>query len=223
MLRRPNSKDEARKQPGQWRGDDDDGKNIHKFRGRRSRVWKVQVTTFLCIIAVLLLADSYLHVDLEGTTGSSKLLARNSTNPSPPQRRQRTLPQWAKDPELTPIAKILQLARYDLNDTKVFDNETIESLPKWSHVNEQFGPEPKIFGMESCSTFQQATASQAYYRRIAVAGTFNSGTNLLSELLRSNCYIKERVEKRGLPNTGMEWQGMKADIYAVQRRRVHCM
>ena len=90
------------------------------------------------------------------------------------------------DPDREPIFKILFQANYNLNDESMFSNDTLAMLPKWSEVTTFYGS-PKVIGLEHCSTYQQFISIDS--RTIGVAGTFNSGTNLLSELLQLNCHI----------------------------------
>jgi hypothetical protein len=71
-----------------------------------------------------------------------------------------------------------------------------------------YGTYPRIYGLEeeedSCRTFQTAVdPSEAF---IAPAGTFNSGTNLLAELLIANCHLPARQKKYGPQNAGVRWQ-----------------
>jgi hypothetical protein len=87
------------------------------------------------------------------------------------------------DNDLDPIVAILRQAGYDLNNKEVFDHETLSSLPNWTAVNEFYG-RPKIYGLETCELFRQSISAKD--RKIGVAGTFNSGTNLLSSLLANN-------------------------------------
>ena len=194
MLRRP------KESKGQRLWNDVDT-NSYKQARRGVSAWNVRIALFalisvLSITFLLMTAHNAIQINfLE--------LENESTNATTSLRR----PAWARDPERAPIATILQHAGYDLHDTSLFDEETIESLPSWSHINQQFGAQPKIYGLETCPTFQHGTASKAHERRIAVAGTFNSGTNLLAELLEMNCHNQDRVDKRGTHSTGMEWQG----------------
>ena len=78
----------------------------------------------------------------------------------------------------------------------------IEKLPTWSQVVQLYGDEPKIVGLDTCPDFiSSVPASQAL---VAPAGPFNSGTNLLAELLLANCILPERKRKTG--GSGVRWQ-----------------
>jgi hypothetical protein len=94
------------------------------------------------------------------------------------------------DKDLAPIVAILRQAGYDLNNKEVFDRETLSSLPNWTAVNEFYG-KPKIYGLETCELFRQSISEKD--RKIGVAGTFNSGTNLLSSLLTNNVRSRMNV------------------------------
>lgn len=37
-------------------------------------------------------------------------------------------------------------------------------------------------------------------------GTFNSGTNLMAELLIHNCHMQKRMDRFGHKNRGVRWQ-----------------
>ena len=64
-------------------------------------------------------------------------------------------------------------------------DRVIQHLPDWSRVLKTFGEEPVILGLERCAAYRaQVPSSQ---RLLAPAGMFSSGTNLLQELLSSNC------------------------------------
>jgi hypothetical protein len=81
-----------------------------------------------------------------------------------------------EDPKQEPILKIICHAGYNLQDKELFNETTMNSLPKWSKVTSFYGP-PKILGSETCQAFPNQVAPLD--RWLGVAGTFNSGTNLL--------------------------------------------
>lgn len=85
------------------------------------------------------------------------------------------------DHELEPLLNILRSAGYTEDD---FDSHLLASLPKWSDIMKTYGP-PKIMGLETCELFQNLVKPRL--QRLGVAGIFNSGTNLLSSLLKANC------------------------------------
>jgi hypothetical protein len=84
------------------------------------------------------------------------------------------------------------------------DDATIELLPTWQAVVDIYGSEPKVFGLETCATFQSTIPPAESF--LAPAGAFNSGTNLLAELLVANCHLPARQRKYGMKNMGVRWQ-----------------
>jgi hypothetical protein len=97
--------------------------------------------------------------------------------------------KFAKDdPERAPILRILEQGGYNLNTKSIFNDETLALLPKWSKVQQLYGP-PKIIGLEKCKEFQLKTPLKD--QTMGIAGMFNSGTNLLTDLLTINCINKE--------------------------------
>jgi hypothetical protein len=73
-------------------------------------------------------------------------------------------------------------------------------LPSWGEVVDRFGPAPRILGLETCQAFNDKVPKRQ--RMLAPAGTFNTGTNLLAQLLELNCKIETGRPRK----TGMEWQ-----------------
>jgi hypothetical protein len=101
----------------------------------------------------------------------------------------------------SPIIQILREAGID-----DIDNETLAALPTWKEVTRLYGSKPRIHGLEtsSCRAFQQHSHPADHF--LGVAGCFNSGTNLLSELLIHNCLMTKRMETYGPKNKGIRWQ-----------------
>mmetsp|Transcript_49853 Transcript_49853/g.120803 ORF Transcript_49853/g.120803 Transcript_49853/m.120803 type:complete len:463 (+) Transcript_49853:229-1617(+) len=125
---------------------------------------------------------------------------------------------WSDDEleERRPLFKILHQANYKLDS--FFENRTkLQVLPKWSDIMETYGP-PKLWGLEWCNKYQLAVTPDQ--RNMAVAGAFDSGTNLLSSLLTSNCIYKERPHKSG---DGIHWQVPWGKHYPVEYRTNHTL
>lgn len=99
------------------------------------------------------------------------------------------------------IFEILQQAGLDIDD---FDQETIDELPTWTQVTSLYGQKPYIIGLEQCDDFVDATDPTV--RFFGIAGTFNSGTNLVHELMAENCQITERMVVYGNESRGIRWQ-----------------
>ena len=103
-----------------------------------------------------------------------------------------------------PLMKIIEDAGISFDANR--DSDLIGKLPKWSDVVEMYGQEPVIYGMNqgNCERFQAQTEKGDHL--IGTAGMFNSGTNLMSELLLANCVMPERVKKYGHASRGIRWQ-----------------
>ena len=88
----------------------------------------------------------------------------------------------------------------------VEDADLLDELPDWDDVVQMYGAKPIIHGINegNCQRFQQH--SDAGEHLVGTAGTFNSGTNLMAELLIHNCMMPERMKKYGSKNRGIRWQ-----------------
>ena len=99
------------------------------------------------------------------------------------------------------------------NVTKVYAKYW-DSVPQWETILNNIhrtsnDPSPLIHGLETCEEFQRITSENPTQRRIAPAGLFNTGTNLLSVLLEYNCQNPHRVAKfhgNAKRGHGNEWQ-----------------
>jgi len=98
------------------------------------------------------------------------------------------------------ILKILRAASVEI------DEELASQLPTWEDVVSMYGPSPIIHGLETCIPYRQMVKPED--RMIGPAGMFNTGTNLLFELMKVNCDIKEarRRPRREPRQNGMRWQ-----------------
>jgi len=103
-----------------------------------------------------------------------------------------------------PILKLIRDA--GISYDPVADADLIKELPTWSDVVNLYGPEPVIYGLNegNCEKFQEQSDKGDHF--IGTAGTFNSGTNLMSELLLANCVMPERMKKYGQKSRGIRWQ-----------------
>jgi hypothetical protein len=73
-------------------------------------------------------------------------------------------------------------------------DEIRSSLPPISDLEEMYGSEPVIIGLEKCEEFREKYGPKEAV--IAPAGMFNTGTNLLDALLRNNCEISEKKRNK---------------------------
>ena len=109
------------------------------------------------------------------------------------------------DPDKLPVLQLLLDAKVDLND---MDPLKLAQLPNWSDVTALYGSDPVYVGLETCQTFQNNLSIDPAEHFVTTAGTFNTGTNLMAELLISNCQIKARVKKYGPSQKGVRWQAI---------------
>ena len=88
------------------------------------------------------------------------------------------------------------------------DKESIQRLPKWSQIESIIGDKPMFLGLDTCETFRQNVPPLS--RMLGSAGMFNSGTNLVTRLMKENCVIPERFAKWGPDGSkedyGIRWQ-----------------
>jgi hypothetical protein len=82
-------------------------------------------------------------------------------------------------------------------------------LPTWRQIQDVVGTHPYIVGLESmCTKFQRKVPPLE--RMMGASGMFNTGTNLVTHLLKQNCEIPERRAKMGPKQSkesyGMRWQ-----------------
>lgn len=88
------------------------------------------------------------------------------------------------DPDRQTILELLQDAGFQPDIDPRFTKELFNSLPKWSDVLNLYG-KPRIIGLETCQAYRDSVPKGE--RVLAPAGNFNSGTNLLHELITRNC------------------------------------
>jgi hypothetical protein len=100
------------------------------------------------------------------------------------------------------IVDIFREAGVDLDESELQD------LPKWDEVVDLVGESPVVHGLETCEAFRQSIP--AVERNLGAAGMFNTGTNLVTQLMKENCKIPERVAKYGIEASreahGIRWQ-----------------
>jgi hypothetical protein len=114
------------------------------------------------------------HTTLTTSTSTSTFGERKKDNPDP-------------------ILQLLQTAGYDYNNNSLTDLDR-QKLPRWSDITELYGDGPRIVGLEThCAVGGASQLGEGIRssvpRVLAVAGTFNSGTNLLAELVAANCPV----------------------------------
>jgi hypothetical protein len=110
------------------------------------------------------------------------------------------------------ILSIFEEAGVVLNET------VIAQLPTWSQVQAAVGDHPYILGLDKCEEFREKVP--AVERMLGSSGMFNTGTNLVTHLLKQNCQIPERVEKYGPKASREEW-GMRWQVPVSFQIRSH--
>jgi len=121
-----------------------------------------------------------------------------------------------EDGDKGPIFEILKQAGIYKKD---LDQATIDALPTWTTIQLLFGKAPRIYGLDTCERFRNST--DPTIRFFGIAGTFNTGTNLLSELMIQNCQITERMNAYGHQSKGMRWQVPWGKHYPASYREQH--
>jgi hypothetical protein len=100
------------------------------------------------------------------------------------------------------IIDIFREAGVELDESELLD------LPKWDEIVDLVGDSPIVHGLETCEAFRKNVP--AVERNLGAAGMFNTGTNLVTQLLKENCKIPERVVKYGIEASreahGIRWQ-----------------
>jgi len=86
------------------------------------------------------------------------------------------------------------------------DDNILRDLPTSEEVTTLYGDKPRILGLtdQTCEHFQAHSDRAEHY--VSTAGTFNSGTNLMAELLIANCRMTDRMKKYGDISIGIRWQ-----------------
>ena len=79
-----------------------------------------------------------------------------------------------------------------LNSGAEVTSEIVEKLPTMEDFTSMYGPKQKIIGLETCENFRSNVSPQEAI--IGPAGVYNTGTNLISQLLMKHCVMKERAE-----------------------------
>ena len=120
------------------------------------------------------------------------------------------------DDDKGPIYEILEQAGIHRSS---LDAATRQQLPTWTQVTKLYGDHPIIYGLERCESFTSSIDPSVSF--FGIAGTFNSGTNLLAEILIQNCQITKRMEKFGTEQKGMRWQVPWGKHTPVEFRDAH--
>ena len=102
------------------------------------------------------------------------------------------------NPDKEPIRKLLERAGVEVTPA------IYAKLPSYSDITATYGSDVKIHGLETCQEFRDTVPGKE--RMLGVAGMFNTGTNLLTQLLLNNCYIEDKVKEYGPKYHGIRVQ-----------------
>lgn len=120
--------------------------------------------------------------------------------PQLPHPSDRILPMMTEELPQNSHAHVVSLAKAQ--------GIPLRDLPQWSDVTSQYGKGPRIFGLETCQTYRQNVPE--LHRMLGSAGLFSTGTNLVTHLLKQNCYLEARRHHYGMnaskQDLGMRWQ-----------------
>lgn len=99
--------------------------------------------------------------------------------------------------------KVLNLL-HDNAGIRMLSHQSYDQLPSWGQVTSMYGETPRLVGLEQCETFK--ADGDLAEKFLAVAGAFNSGTNLLAKMVTRNCVLHKRQAKYGQKHKGVRWQ-----------------
>jgi hypothetical protein len=173
------------------------------------------------IVAVSTNPSSSSDTTTTTTAGISQgiVSGRSGLQQSNPQQQQRNMiqqpmiPEEEEEPPAGPPKTRAQLEEERLPILQVLraagigddlDDETLRLLPTWAEFTGLYGAEPHVYGLHMCESFQNRSDPADHF--VSTAGNFNTGTNLMAELLISNCHMQKRMDKYGEENRGIRWQ-----------------
>ena len=90
--------------------------------------------------------------------------------------------------------KLLTLAFADKKGTPKVDQALLNSLPPLSDFKSLYGEKPTIIGLDTCKAYREKIPIEN--RIIGPAGLFNTGTNLMAQLLDHNCMFQVAKQKK---------------------------
>ena len=151
--------------------------------------------------------------------------ASDSHKPLPPvDMKTRQVQQLESDwpPDETGKEPILRLLQEALGKQEI-DPETVDRIPMAKDFTDLYGSAPVVLGLETCEHFQRYNGDPAGHF-VSTAGTFNTGTNLMAELLIANCHMPARMAKYGPNSRGVRWQvlwGKHTPVFDEEFRQHH--
>jgi hypothetical protein len=161
---------------------------------------------FFCLADVIYVAR-YIHNQAasvhglkEDSSSSSNDVNNHRRRPARGSSQSLAVQHWdsIEMDDKTPIVQLVEEATGTAPDAA-----TIATLPTVQQVADMYGRSPRIWGLDdSCERFQNYGNPVDHF--IATAGTFNTGTNLMAELLIANCYMPQR--RLANQGDGVRWQ-----------------
>jgi len=119
---------------------------------------------------------------------------RNIREPKPPEELPLHGIDNSKDDHHSPQddkTRLIQILKDAGVPPKDLTPKMTNSLPSESKIASLYGEGPRIIGLETCATYQSNILP--VNRKVAPAGLFNTGTNILFELLMDNCVFPDAV------------------------------
>ena len=162
-------------------------------------------------LLLLLGTSPVVYVMLRSETPDDAVAPPPAPAPKRPHLRPRAPPPPRPDPRPNKqIADLAERARRERARAKAEPVADVGLPPMYG------GPstKPKTLGLDRCAAFRSAQGPRG---RPAVAGLFNTGTNFLMKLLRSNCVLPRECEDRSHP--GFDQGGKRARTSQLHRLR----
>lgn len=157
------------------------------------------VIILINVVCLQTLVEHYQHTASQQQQHSNN----NNNNKRTVLERQTVESDWQHAQE--PLLDLLQEA--------TGSDEGKERLPHPHQVSDLYGDSLYVYGLDTCQAFQEATYSHPAEHFVSTAGTFNTGTNLMAELLIANCVMKERMKK--YHTAGVRWQVVWCVLFHV--------
>ena len=145
---------------------------IFILNGRKIVVF-CSAAIFACLFAVNLFLVADLEKQKDDSWQMQNLDIQNSINEN---QVGIDLQDSNNSTSTNPVIDYFRMAGVEL------DKDSIKSLPTWSQIESLIGKKPVFRGLETCPTFRQNVPPLS--RMLGSAGMFNSGTNLVTRLMK---------------------------------------
>ena len=166
-------------------------------------VTRLLVVFLAILVAIMLVANIVFLWPITNHNDDNNHIATVPSMESASMRQQQQQQRPHDDTnESHKIVEIFREAGVELNADEIRD------LPSWKDIVKLVGDQPIVHGLETCQAFRDSIPP--IERNLGAAGMFNTGTNLVTRLLKENCKIPERVDKYGIDASreahGIRWQ-----------------